>query len=210
MATTDVGIVNSALVSIGEDTISSLTQNNRAARAANRIYEQQRDRLLMRYRWTFAMKRATLAKDATAPEFGFSARFLVPNDYLALVGVYDSAEDQRQYTARRESHKVEGQYILADAETLSIFYIRKVTNAAEFDPSFAEALAFQLAIKLAPTLTNAAATEGLKELFSEALRQARFSNAIQSSPEVIQASEWLEARQQWAVTGPFRAGPILG
>jgi hypothetical protein len=97
MAISNVSIVNSALASIGEDPISSLTEGNRRARVANRVFETQRDRTLMRYRWVFAIKRAQLAADPTPPSFGYENRYLVPSDLLQLIGVWDESTESRQY-----------------------------------------------------------------------------------------------------------------
>lgn len=210
MAITNVSIVNSALAAIGEDPISSLTQNSKAARMANRIFEPQRDRTLMRYRWVFAITRTILAADPTAPEFGYSAKFRVPSDLLMLIGVRDELDGTPQYTARRASHKREGAFILSNDTTLPIVYIRRVTDPTEFDPAFSEVLSLQLAIKLAPNLTNSAATSDLKEQLSEAIRQARLNHAFQSTPEMIESSEWIDSRQWDTYAGPWRIGPVVG
>lgn len=209
MALSEVGIVNSALVSIGEDTITSLDQACKAARAAKRVYAVQRDRMLMRYRWTFAMKRAEIAADPDPPPFGYQARYRLPEDCLQFVGIFDEAENNRQYTSRQESHKVEGGFVLVDySGSLPIFYVRRVTNPVEFDPTFTEALSLQLAIKLAYALTSGVSRIGdLKEEFSECLRQARVNNAFQSTPEITDASTWLDSRY-YGVAGPYRMGPV--
>ena len=205
-----VEIVNNALVEIGEQTITSMTQGTKAARVANRVWDSVRRDMLVRYRWNFAKGRASLAADASAPEFGYQRKFPVPEDFLSLIGVYDSAEDLRNYTATTHPYNLEAGHVLSDETVLYITYIKNITDTAQFDPAFENALVYKLALRLAPDLTGGSERiKQLSELFGDAIRTAKFSNAIQNSPEVIQASTWVDARHMDS-RGPFRAGPIAG
>lgn len=204
-----VEIVNNALVEIGEATITSIEQATRAARAAKRVWDNVRREMLTHYRWNFARKRAVLAPDATAPAFGYEAQFTVPSDFLALIGIYDSTEDQRQLTSTRQAYDREGDKILWDGTALYIFYVADITDTAKFDPLFESALVYKLAMRLAYDLsTGDGKAEGLKTMFSEAISSAKFSNAIQRTPEIIVASSWLDSRN-FDNNGPFRLGPVL-
>lgn len=204
-----VEIVNNALVEIGEATITSIDQNTRAARAAKRVWNNVRREMLARYRWNFARKRAVLAPDATAPAFGWTAQFTVPNDFLVLIGVYDSLEDQRSLTATRQAYDREGDKILWDGTALYILYVADITDTGQFDPLFESALVYKLAMRLAYDLsTGDGKATSLQNLFSEAIKTAKMSNAIQRSPELIISSEWVDSRD-YDNSGPFRAGPIL-
>lgn len=203
-----VEIVNNALVEIGEATITSIDQNTRAARAAKRVWDNVRREMITRYRWNFAKKRAVLAPDTATPAFGYTNQFTVPTDFLQLIGVYDSVEDQRQLTTSRQAYAMEGNKILWDGTALYIFYVANITDTGQFDPLFESALVYKLALRLAYDLsTGDGRTDTLQAFFSEAIKTAKFSNAIQNTPEVIQASEWVDSRA-YDNQGPFRAGPI--
>ena len=203
-----VEIVNNALVEIGEATITSLTQNTKAARVANRVWDNVRREMLTRYRWNFAKGRASLAADSTAPEFGYARQFPVPDDFLALIGIYDSAEDLRNYTATTQAYNMEGRNILSDATVLYVTYIRDISDTGQFDPLFESALVYKLAMRLAPDLTGGSERlSQISQLFTDAIKAAKFSNAIQNAPEIIMATEWLDSR--WSDgRGPYRAGPV--
>jgi hypothetical protein len=208
MSVSEVDIVNSALVKIGEETITSLTDDARQARFANRQYPLKRAELLRLYRWNFAMRRASLAPDATKPLFGFENRFLLPFNCLRLVGLYDAAEMDRNYTATKKPFKVEGRYVLANADSIKIFYIEDVTTTAEFDPIFVEALAWSLAKDLAYILsTGPRLVQVADASFKETMRQAKMADAVEGTPEVVEASEWLDSR---STPGPHRIGPVVG
>jgi len=195
MASSEVEIVNSALLKIGEEPVVSLTEDRTQARVAARQYPLKRDELIRRYRWNFAMKRATLAPDAVKPEFGFANRFLMPNSALRVVGLYDDQELQRNYTATRQPWKVEGRYILADTEVLRIFYLDQITDPTQFDPMFTEALASFLALDIGYAIsTGPQLLQRLAQNFEATIRDAKRADAVEGTPEQIVASEWVDSR----------------
>lgn len=202
-------IINSALIKCGEEAITSPSDDSRAARYANRQYDIIRDSLLRAYNWNFAIDRATTAPDATAPAFGFAYKHQMPDDCLRVIGVFDEVEPIQNYTSSTVPHKIEGRYILTDEDTLYIFYIKRVTDEAQFDASFNEVFALALAIDLAYFLTAGAdRLARLEGQFQQSVRAAKLADAIEGSPEVIVASDWLDARLIGGSMVNFRPGPI--
>lgn len=214
MAGSEVDIVNSALIKIGEATLDSLNDTGKAARLARQQYPLARRALLRGYRWNFAVERAVLAADETPPAFGFSTRYRLPADYLHLIGISTGDEDLRNYTSTTFVYKLEGQYVLTgggsdDNGALNIFYTKDVENVALFDALFAEALAMWLAFTDFAYALSAAQSriEQARRDFNDTIKRARFMSAIESSAEVIQASEWVDSRHLRASAGP-RRGPV--
>ena len=208
MATSEVEIVNSALIKLGERTISSLDEDRKAARKAKRQYPRLRRKLLRSYRWNFAMTRsAALAPASPGPLFGFSFKFLVPVDTLRVIGVFDEQEPQQNYTTTTIPFKVEGRFIYCDLNPLEVYYLKDETNPAQFDPMFEEVLASALAVDLAYDLSSGLQRiEQVKAELRDAIKEARSSNAIEGTPEVILASDWFDSR--YDNDGPLRIGPI--
>ena len=60
MASTDIEIVNLAMIRLGANTITSMTDGSRNATAANVIYAMIRDEVLRSFDWGFAKRRAWL------------------------------------------------------------------------------------------------------------------------------------------------------
>lgn len=208
MATSDVEIVNSALIKIGEDPIASLDESRKAARRAKRQFPILRNQLLRMYRWNFAIKRATLAPESTGPAFGFESRFMLPDDCLRVLGIYNDNEPLQNYTSSRVPWKVEQGFIHADGDTLNIFYIAEITDPQQFDAQFDEVLAWFIARDLAFNLSSGPDMVKLADSgYKEALREAKLSDAVEGTPEVVQSSEWLDARLGYDY-GYYRAGPI--
>lgn len=208
MADSEVQIVNSALVKIGENTIVDLDEDTEPARAAKRQYPILRDRLIRNYRWNFAMKRATLALASDAPAFGFTYKFRLPTDYIRIVGIYDERERVENYTSSRVPWKVEEGFLLSNELVTQVFYLAKIENVSEFDPLFSEALALKLAVDLAYKLsTGPDRVEDLEALFQAAIREAKQADAIEGRPEVVTASDWIDSR--FFYNGPLRIGPVF-
>ncbi len=217
MAESEVAIVNSALIKIGESPIVSLTQDTEAARVANRQYPIKRDELLRSYRWNFAIKRATLALDSVAPAFGFTHQFVLPDDNIRVIGIYDDTQPLQNYTSSRIQWKMESveisganQLRLLTTDSVSqVFYLAQITDVGLFDAQFAEALSLSLAVDLAYFLsTGDSRLAGIEARFTEVIRQAKLSDAIEGKPEVIEASDWVDSRY----TDPLinsRIGPVI-
>ena len=208
-----VDIANSALIKLGEATIVTLDDPGVAGRTMKAQYDIKRKELLRRYPWNFGIKRSALAPDATAPAFGFANRFLVPNDCIKFLGLFDDSDAgyRVNYSGTRIPYKLEGGYILSDENPLYVFYVKDVTDVSLFDPMFFEALAWKLAIEGGLAITNdgdrvAAAVSGYKEI----IKEAKSADAMEGTPEVLMATEWLDSRMGLGVAGPFRAGPIAG
>lgn len=66
MTVAAVDLVNHALILLGQETITALTDNSRNARTANQIYTQVRDEVVNAHPWYEAVKREDLIKKYTA------------------------------------------------------------------------------------------------------------------------------------------------
>ena len=77
MAESAVQICNNALIKLGANTITSLSDDTKPARLCNKIYTVLRDDLLRSHPWNFAIGRSSLAQLVDAPAFGFSFQYRV-------------------------------------------------------------------------------------------------------------------------------------
>jgi hypothetical protein len=143
----EVSICNGALLILGAKPIGSLDDNTDNARLCNQFYSSTRNTALQAYPWNFAVRRATLTQDATAPAYGFTYQYDLPNspDYCLRVL---RAQDPRIV------FRVEGRKLLTDEGSINIKYISRITSAAQFSPLFREALEYLLAWKLCYAVTG--------------------------------------------------------
>lgn len=203
-----IQICNLALVHCGEATITSLNEDNKAARVLNRVYDMVRDQALTDYRWNFAIARAELAADPTPPAFGFQNRFTVPSDLLQLIGLFDSQESNRNYTSAETIFKREGAYILTDDAPCRIIYVKRITDTGMYPPEFVKYMGYLLATTIFYDMTKGADRyTALVQGREQAAKQAKFKGAIQNTPEVIVASEWIDSR--FSDNYPLRIGPVV-
>jgi len=187
-----VDICNSALYKIGASRISTLTEQNKAARICNDIFAKIRDEVLRAHPWNFATKRIQLAREVDTPTFGYSYQYALPTDCLRVLGV---SGDSNLGTSVHIAHKIEGRKLLTNEETVFIKYIFRETNTGNYEANFVEALAFRLAQELAyPMVQSADLTDKMKKNYREWIADARTFDAQEGTPEDVIDDVFLNAR----------------
>lgn len=189
MATSNVQIVNNALVRIGGSSIISLDENSEAARAANLIYEQTRDAVLRDHLWNFAMSRASLAANAVAPAFGYVYSYALPTNCLRVI----------QLEEKSMVFKIEGRNLLTDESPARIIYVSQVTDPNQFDAMFTEALSARLAAELAITIAESNSLyQNMMEVYRMKITDARSIDGQESGEPEIVSDTWLDSRLNYA------------
>jgi hypothetical protein len=160
-----------ALGILGDDPIASMIQGTKASTLADSLFETERDATLGSYEWNFAVKRASIAKLATAPAFGYSARFQLPTDCIRVLELYPEAP-----------FVVEGRELLCNLTTAAIRYTRRVSAPSEWTPTFKSAFAARLAWQMSFSLTESVqAHDRFERRFLGALNDARTADAQEGS-----------------------------
>jgi hypothetical protein len=185
MATSVVAIVNNALIKVGANSITSLTENSEAARAANLVYAQLRDTVLRDHPWNFAVTRAACALDSNTPAFDWSYQYFLPDGCLRVLRL--------QYVD--QEYEVEGRLILTNASPCNIKYIAQVTDPNLFDAMFIEALSARIAAELAVTLAESSTlAKMMSEVYREKIMDARSIDGMESGNRQLEGSTWLDSR----------------
>jgi len=185
-STSDVEIVNSGLIKIGADTITSLDDDAKAATLTKRQFPILRNEVLRGHPWNFARRRAKLAQLADAPAFGFSNAYQLPTDCLRVVEMSDP-------TIR---FVIEGRQLLTDESAASIEYIAEITDPNQFDAFFRETLALRIAADLAFNLVDSLRlAKAMMDLYLDHLAKARTFDAQEGGgQEKIEATTWTDER----------------
>ena len=89
----EVGICSNALRKLGDDPITSLTDNSDRARLCNNIYPEVRNELLSLRNWNFAITRTDLARLSDAPAFTWTYQFQLPSDHIRPIKMSEVEED---------------------------------------------------------------------------------------------------------------------
>lgn len=215
--TSKLDIWNLAVTRIGHEPISEEGENTKAGRLCRLHYPLVLDACLRAHPWNFAVRRAELAALTTVPGFEFTAAFALPTDPYCLKVIRTSHEangfsstaiygypgihgygampvEYRVETIRHEGTDV--RCILINDSSLSIEYIARVTDVAQFDALFVDVLAARLAAEIAIALTdNKSASESALQVYQMKLAEARTVDAQEGSPrDIINVDGWLMAR----------------
>jgi len=189
MSVTKTDIGNAALQHLGIKRVANIDppDNVKSARELADAYDRVRRKLLRNGEWNFAEGIASLAADATSPIFGFTNKFPVPTDFLALREVVELDVDQ---------WKLRGRDIHANAAgPLKIVYTMDVTNTAEFDDSFVEAFGLALALAIVETMTESGTKQDrLFRRLEMELEIALHVDGSENPPEDIDSDTWLLSR----------------
>jgi len=156
MATSEVAICNMALSRIGISvSIASLDEASVEAQLCNQWYETARDATLYDFDWPFASKRTTLGLVEENPNDDWHYAYRLPADCLRARRLVDGTaligEDGPEYEISGDDS---GGLLYTDEAEAILLYIRSVTNPAFFPPGFALALAWRLAVEIAPALSR--------------------------------------------------------
>lgn len=190
-------LCNNALLRIGAATISSLADGNLTANVCQQLYSPTRDSLLQQHFWKFALKRAALAADVTAPAFGWAYQYPLPSDYIRLKSVYNCTSE----------YKHEGNYILTDQSApLNIVYVASIVDTTKYDPLFTKALTLLLALEIAERMGRPASEmAGISQAYDRALQLAKRVNSQDDIPDQLSQSAYLDARSGGYIDDPTRS-----
>jgi hypothetical protein len=168
---TEVSICSNALRRLGDDPITSLTDDSERARLCNAFYEDARDACLRSHPWNFAITRASLTQLSDSPVYGYDYQYALPTDPYCLRVLAMEYED---YIFKVENFSTQGRVLLTDEETAKIIYIARITDTTLFDSLFVDTLITKLASDLAYPVTNSLKVqEQMYRLYQLKLSEAR-------------------------------------
>lgn len=173
MATSDAAVCNIALKRLGCTQIVSLVDGSNEATVLSALYENTRDRLLRELPWNMAQFRVTLAYDPTkTPAFGFAFAYPLPTKPYCLK-VEETDPQDAIYNIENSADstgKITGRVLLTDESQIRIRYTGQVTDPQQWDASFVETLASDLAAQVAYTLTESVSKEKMASEWAKLAR----------------------------------------
>ena len=174
MAQSVVDCCNSALQKLGAASILNLSDNSLEARQCTIAFDSNRRSELRKHKWNFAIKRAVLSPDSTAPAFDYLYAFTIPADCIRVLLPEDAYCDW----------VMEGRKILSnDTDTLNLRYVADITDVTQWDPTFYDLAAISLAIDICEKVTNSTQKKmTLDQEYKEAAASARKANAFENLP----------------------------
>jgi len=191
MAATNVSLCNGALMSIGAERISSLTESSEEAAVCNERFQNVRDAVLQLFPWNCCTYRKTLTQDATKPIYDYQFRYLLPTSPLCLsVLEMDETDDW----------KIEEDFLVTDTSVANILYIGKNTDPAKYPPYLAELISARLAVEIGYKLTGSTDVQAnAAKMYNYKLQEAielegRQGNVPRTVDEVY-TDTWITSRR---------------
>lgn len=180
-----VEIANGALLRVGDEPITAITDATTNAKACNAAWPFVRREVLRSHPWNSAVTRTKLAALVSAPSWDFTTAYELPADCLSLIDVNTTAD-----------WRVEGREIVTDATgELGILYIKDETDTEKYDGLLTEVMVIRLAAEIVERL---APNRGNRELllmeFQDKLAEARSADGSESSPAEFEEDLWVTAR----------------
>lgn len=93
MATTDISIVNTALIMVGADDINSFSDATAEAKLASSVYTDIKNSLLQYHPWRFSVRQIDLGGAVvTSPLAKWGKSYQLPPNFLRILSVLNNAE----------------------------------------------------------------------------------------------------------------------
>lgn len=194
--TSVVSICNQALARIGQGkSIASLTENSQAAATCSAFYEQVRDEVLVEFPWPFALRRVTLALVATDPNEDWAYSYRRPTDCLTARRVLAGTSRRSKPLTWEPGGDASGGLVFTDEANAALEYIARVDNPALYPPKFVNALAWRLAMDLAPVLQESPSYADVAERkYERAIEAAKVHAANEGVPDPEGDGTFIDAR----------------
>ena len=159
------GIINQALLLLGQDLVADPQAEGVTALLADSVYDDAMAEALALHPWSFAMRAVTLQRRAEAPaDRRFAHAFALPADVARIVQVEhvgQAAHGADLFAAANSlpvaAYAVQGQDLLCHAADVQLVYVPCAVAEACMPPAFRLLLAHLLALRLAYKLTGDAA-----------------------------------------------------
>lgn len=174
---TKIQVWNMALDILKEQPLASTADTDAPALWLSRNYDQQRDFLMENMLWKFALTRAQIAAEATAPSWGWTYQYILPTDCMRIIPpTYNGIWMGTPLPYETEN----GLLLMNQPGPLKLRYIQRITNEGLFTNGFVEVLSLRLARKLAHWMTGKASMmETINNQLKEALEIVNVTEAVQ-------------------------------
>lgn len=199
-STTELDVINRALVKLGSKEITSLSDGSKQARIMGAAIDPVRDRFLRKNPWNCAIERVQLAANSTAPAWGWATAYDLPADFIKLLNVQSSttiasAQSDSKNTPNNIDYKLEGGQILCDeTAALNIRYVSRETDITRWDPMMVEALASLLAYEACMAIANSRALKAdLYQEYMDVCKEAKRNDGWEDDMYDFPEDDWILA-----------------
>ena len=193
MRMNDVEICNDAIGLVGStDFIQSLTDPNSAmARRCNRYFEPAVERVLRKHNWSSATKVIELAQNIAAPAIEYDFSYALPSDCVKVINIYGDSTAYSPY----DRWRVVKRNINTDLGKVYLKYVQFPEDYQDLDILLADAITYELALKLAPAqMKDIKLYSILFQASRQACAEAKAMDTMENKELYVENSVWEDAR----------------
>ncbi len=181
-----IDIVNAALMLVGAEKLTALTDASKSARLATAMFDIVRDEIFeIGIDWNFAIARSQLSQLSATPAFGYNYQYQLPSGCLRVLACVDEGDRELEFEWRREvyvsvsgTEDVETDVIACDEDELYIKYLRRRTNCGCWPAYFTKLVYLNLALLLCePLKQDKQKYNQIAVMFDNAIVRAEMANA---------------------------------
>jgi len=182
-----VEIASNALRLLGDDPITSFSDDTERARLVNAIYEEMRDEVTRAAVWNCCKSRQVLASLSETPAFGWAYYHQLPADCLRVVDVLSGDT--------RIDHTIEGRRLMTDVSSVNLIFLQRVTDPNELDVLFISAYTARIAAELAlPVSGSNTVATAMWTAYDKKITEARTIDSQEGTPANLDAQSIMDAR----------------
>jgi hypothetical protein len=196
-------ICNMALSQVAQETIANVDEQSESARQCRMYYDITRKNLLSTFRWGFAERNVKLALvDTAIPKWDYAYGY--PSECLMIHQIYNKERGPAD-EAYKDDHYNEYELLTVndtqkiigtDIELAWASYTADVKNAEAFSSFFCEALAHNLAYKLAiPLAGSQSLMQQEHQFYQAAISQAMTASAIETHHKPDYPTHYFDCRR---------------
>ena len=186
-----IQLYNEALLLVGANEISSVTEETNNATLCNRFFESARDYVTVNSRWNSVQSEASLTASATAPIVNdkWLKKGELPNDPYCL-RVLDA-----YVNGVNVDYEVVGRFLYSNDLPLDIRYVSRISDLSSISPGLFQAIALYLAYKISyPVTRDLQSVKDIYSLYQDHIREARMIDAHEGVPITIESNSLTEDR----------------
>ena len=182
-----VEISSNALRLLGDDPITSFSDDTERARLVNAVYEEMRDEVTRAAVWNCCKSRQVLASLSETPAFGWAYYHQLPADCLRVVDVLSGDT--------RIDHTIEGRRLMTDVSSVNLIFLKRVTDPNELDVLFIAAYTARIAAELSLPISgsNTVAT-AMWRAYDMKITEARTIDSQEGTSANLDVQSILDAR----------------
>lgn len=193
-------IANSALIKLGANPVSVLTETTREARLVLERILPIIHRVLRDHSWHFALQTVLLAPVFPSVALGrWTYAYLIPTNCLRLRSLQTDGTTPIAIT----DYEIIGDKIYTNTESVFLRFTDQVIlnhdSAVRFPDDFADTVAAFLAYEISPSVTSSLPLrDDFLSLANRNLSFARFNGAVEVPQYKLDDSSWLDSRLTWS------------